>query len=226
MADFKKIPYEKFLSTRGVAVHPHLNVADTKFGAPVFKTNLKLPAADAAPMVAKIDAYLDRLSKADSTILELLQADSATKLQAAIKAKKAKVSELPYIIETDDEGNETGFVIFKFKKNGSFKNKKGETVMTSLPMFDAKKQTVKSPVWGGSELKVAGFFMPWVSAKAEYGVKLAMDAVQVLLLRQGGGGNADAYGFGEEEGFEQGETAGAAPNTEAGDPGASSESDF
>ena len=215
-----RISYVKFITPRVTAVYPHLNKADDKFGEPVFKVNGRAQADAFAPMVGAIEDMLEKLSKADPVMLALLPEKDRAKFAIAVKAKKAKPADPAYIQETDAEGNELGTTVLKFKKNGSFKDKTGAKQLTKLPLFDSKKNPVTAPIWGGSIVVVAGHYMPWVSAKNEYGVKLAMDAVQVIELKSGGsGGTADSYGFGEEEdGWAQPEaTAAAGTDTLAAD---------
>lgn len=221
MADFKKIKYPSGMSPVGVAVFPHLNKPDDKFDKVVFKVNLAVPAADAADMVSRIETMLEALKNNDPKMEALLSVDEAKRMGVAHKAKKLKAADLAYGPRTDKEGNvDETTTVFKFKKNGNFKdNKTGEMKPTSLPLFDKFGKELTSEVWGGSEIVVKYELRPWVNAKSEYGVKLAMVAVMVKVLRQGGGGDASSFGFDVEEGGddEGSSTAKAAPGTPADD---------
>jgi hypothetical protein len=198
MAD--KIVYTKLVSPKGVAVYPHLNKADDKFGDPVFKVTLRVPEEDAAPLVAKIEEMLTAIKKGDTTAMR--EAD-AKRLPAAIKAKKLKAADPAFVTETDEDGNETGNVLLKFKASGQFKDKDGNIVKRKIKFIDAAKQPIENPplVWGGSTLRVRAMLMPWVNAKSEYGVKLGIDLVQIIELVTSDGAAVNTDGFDEEEGY-------------------------
>lgn len=222
-----KINYIKFLSPRFTGVYPHLNKPDTKYGKPEFKVNGRASHDDFAEMVATIESILEKITKASPDVLETMHPESHDKLRAAIKAKKLKHNDPSFLQEVDSEGNELGTTLLKFKKNAEYKDDKTGLMMpTKLPLFDAKKAPVRSDIWGGSIIRVSGHYIPWLNAKNEYGVKLAMDAVQVLEMKSGGsGGSPDSYGFDEEEGWAQPEAT-TSVDADSAAPSASDESDF
>jgi hypothetical protein len=218
MAD--KIVYTKVVSPKGVAVYPHLNKADDKFGDPVFKVTLRVPEDEALPFVAKIDEMLSALAKGKTDGLR--EAD-AKRLTAAFKAKKLKPADPAFGAETDKEGNPTGNFLLKFKASGQFKDKDGNVIKRRIKFIDAAKQAIENPpfVWGGSVLRVRAMLMPWANAKNEYGVKLGIDLVQIIeLVTSGGSVNTD--GFDEEEGYSANGSSDA-PAGDAGDPGPTAE---
>lgn len=56
-------------------------------------------------------------------------------------------------------------------------------------------------IWGGTEGKVSFEVAPYfIPGTALAGIKLRLNAVQVIELRSGGNKSAGEYGFGEEEG--------------------------
>jgi hypothetical protein len=216
MAD--KIVYTKLVSPRGVAVYPHLNKADDKFGDPVFKVTLRVPEEEAAPFVAKVEEMLAAIKKGDTTVTGLRETE-AKRLATAFKAKKLKAADPAFVTETDEDGNQTGNTLLKFKASGQFKDKDGNVVKRKIRFIDAGKSAIENPplVWGGSVLRVRAALMPWVNAKSEYGVKLGIDLVQIIdLVTSGGSVNTD--GFDEEEGYNAAQSS-EAPADEAGDPG-------
>jgi len=186
----EKRPVHK--TPKGTAVFPYLNKPDTKFDAAgVYQTDLKLTGADAAKVQKVIDEALAE-AKAEAT------------KKGKEKKKQPKQADLPCRPELDDDGDETGNVLFKFKSKASgVSAKTGKEWKRSIPLFDAKGKPITDLVYGGSTIIIAYVAMPWVNPKLEYGVKLAIEAVQVIELSQGGGGrrNASAFGFEEEEGF-------------------------
>ncbi|WP_142850902.1 DUF2815 family protein [Telmatospirillum sp. J64-1] len=189
MADKKqKRPVHK---VRGIAGFPWLNRPDTKFKAEgIYKTNLTVPGDDAQATIEVIEAAMK-------------EAEAEAKEKAKAKRKTAKPADMPFDPEVDDEGNETGAVVFKFKSTASGVSKKtGKPWTRTIPIFDAKGKPSKANIYGGSELVIAFTAEPWVNAKLEYGVKLQLEAVQIINLVTGGGSrSASAYGFGEEDGY-------------------------
>jgi hypothetical protein len=213
-----KIVYTKLVSPKGVAVYPHLNKADDKYGKPTFKVTLRVPEDEAAPFVAKIEEMLAALKKGDATGL---REDDAKRLATAVKGKKLKAMDPAFAAETDEDGNETGNTLLKFKASGEFKNKDGDVIRRKLKFIDAAKQPVEKPpfVWGGSVLRVRAQLMPWINAKFEYGVKLGIDLVQIIDLVTSGGGSVNTDGFDEEDGYSATHSRKEPPAGEAGDPG-------
>lgn len=182
----------------GAAVYPHINRPDTKFKAEgEFHTKLRIPADKAKDLVRLIDARMEEAKK----LPELVKARKNN-------PKKPIPENTPYSMVVDEEtGEETGDVEFTFKSKASGVSKKtGKEWSRKVKLFDAKKKPVTEDVWGGSTIKVA--FVPsvyFINAKVGYGVKLNLEAVQVIDLVTGSGGTADQYGFGEEEGYESAE---------------------
>ena len=175
-----KSKYPQFTTGRGVASYPWLNKPDTQFNEQgVFKVNLNLAAEQFAPLKEAIDNYL----KSFHTHLE------------KEKGKKIPLGTLrvPY------EENEDGSFTLKIKQNAVIN---GDPVR--LAFFDAKGGRLeKAPaIYGGSELRLSGSMRAYDSG-ANKGVTLGLFAVQVLKLAESTASSKDAqaYGFGEEEGF-------------------------
>lgn len=188
----------------GIAVWPHLNKPDTKFNPDGdYRTGLRLTAEDAAPVLAKIQAIMDE--------------GYATACKEK-KNPKLKKADLPIKEEMDDDGNPTGNVVLNFKLKSKIKAKDGTIIEKKPGIFDAKGKVIaidKTPIWGGSRIKVAfeafAFYVPALGA----GVSLRLKGVQVLELVSGGQ-TAEAMGFGKEDGYEAQaeETPPAAPKAD------------
>lgn len=206
---------------KGIAVYPYLNRPDTKFDADgVFKTDFKV-SGDEAQFI------IDLINEAQK------EAEAEAKKKAADAKKKGKkvtpkAADLPFFEACDDEGNETGEVVFRFKSKASGVSKKtGKRWKRTIPLFDAKGKPSKASVYGGSTLIIAFTAEPWVNPKCEFGVKLQLEAVQIIELVSGSGGNrnASAFGFGEEDGYEASDeddtedTEGDGEDTESEDDG-------
>lgn len=113
----------------------------------------------------------------------------------------------------DEEEEQTGEFEIKLatKAGGTVKAgpRKGKEWSRTVPLFDAKGVPIKGrkraalDIWGGSELIVSFSFMEggyFIPATGRWGLKLQIEAVQIVTLRAGGEKNADEYGFGAVEG--------------------------
>lgn len=215
----KKSKVPKFTSPRGTASFVWLRQPDTKFKPQgEYTVTLTVPADEAQSLIDQLTSILeDAVAEQQALFEERMEAAKGPQ-KAKMKAKgPMKVGDF-FTPAYDDEGNETGDVVFKFKMNASYvkKNKDGseEVVKLTPQVFDAKGNKLKSVpnVGSGSVLKVN--FSPvgyYTDASHQAGITLRMNAVQIIdLVEFGGGGNASSYGFGQEDGYE------ANPENEAG----------
>lgn len=225
MAD-KPAKKPTIVTPKGIAKFPYLNKADFKFKPEYgeYKTALILSAKDAAPLIDMADKALAEALAGDKFIAAIKErAVENKKLKAKGKDELGKVPQnLPYTVLTDDAGEETGEVEFKFSTAAGGKNKKTDEVWTrKLKLFDAKKKPVTENIWSGTEMKVAFSVGPYfINAKVGGGSKFYLEAVQVLNLVSGGDGkNAEGYGFGDEDGYEAGDAAPASDGAAGDDAG-------
>lgn len=172
---------------RGTAIWPHLNTPDTKFkDEGEFHTKLRITADQAQPL---IDAYT------------AMQEAEMAAVQKAKKGKRAKAADLPVQPEYDDEtGEETGNFILRAAMKASGKNRKtGKAWQRQLPLFDSQGKPAADFIKSGSEIVVAFTPAVWANPKAEVGVKLYLEGVQIINLA-GGGASASGLGFGAVDG--------------------------
>lgn len=212
--EWKKLP--QHTTSKGVAKFCYLNKPNDKYKAEgEYSVQFTQTPEEAKPLVALIDAAM---------------AESLKDAKAEFpKKKQIKQADAPYKKDTDQDGNETGLLSFKFKAVASGIRKEDKTPWTFRPMlFDAKGGKIPATVqiWGGSVVRVSFEISPFYTEKVGAGVSLRMKAVKVLELRTGKGRDANAYGFGEaEEGYEaageeglHSDSAGASGNgSEAGE---------
>ena len=186
MAEKKKA--ERFVSPKGIASYPYLTNPDTKFNPDgEYKVSLIVAGDDASKAIA----FLTEQHK-----------EAVSKAKKENAGKRVKEGELPFI-ENDD-----GTVTFKFKLKAKVTPKKGDPFEQKPALFDAKGKplTGEPKIGGGSVIKVSYEVVPYYTAIAGAGVSLRLKAVQIIELKAySGGGNAESYGFGEEEGFEASE---------------------
>lgn len=179
-----------FTTPKGRAVFPRVNKPDTKFNPDGdFSVKLSLTEAEAAPLIEKLEGAAK---------------ESFASAVKENKGKKVKQADLPFKQETDQEGNETGNLLFNFKLKAKVTKQDGESYTQRPSIYDAKGKSVdpaKTIVGGGSIIKVAYEIFPFFTALIGAGISLRLKAVQVLELVEYGERSAKSYGFGEEEGY-------------------------
>jgi hypothetical protein len=186
-------------SPKGAFKFPKLTTPDTKFKAEG-EYSVKLIVASDAPGVA------DLISKCDKEAADSLKEAKANAKNAA-EAKKWETKYLPYAhVEDEESGEPTGEVEFKFTMKASGVSKKTGKPWTRKPaLFDAKGNPIKGEVeiGGGTIGKISFQIIPYApTTTVGASCKLALEAVQIIELRQFGDKSASAYGFGEEDGYE------------------------
>lgn len=216
MAKSKKTTY---VSMKGIARYPWLNKPDVKFNTDgLFHIDLVVAPEDFAQ-----PARTNTGKTLDITYQELFDngLEQSYLVACEIYAKdKRKITKTEVGREiTDEEGEPTGQLFIPFKQNAIIKPKgKDPVIIKRIPQFDARGVSIPSSVFvgGGSLVKVAftirnenpdgSFDNPssWVATEKKVGLRLDLQAVQVLKLVEGGssGQTADRFGFGVEDGYE------------------------
>ncbi|GAB2639601.1 hypothetical protein [Vibrio panuliri] len=174
--------YKTYTTPTCTLKYPWLNEADTKFNAEgVYHTQFILSAEEAEPLIK---------------LVEDAQADKVEEVQAE-KGKKPRLEELPF------ERNEDGTVTFRCKQKATGKSRlTGKPIEFKVALFDAHGCAIAEPpiIRGGTKACIALEVVPYFVQKA--GVTLRPRAVQIIELSQGGG-DADSFGFGKQDGFTQ-----------------------
>lgn len=217
MAEEKKKKRPSLTSGKGTFKYPRLNEPD--YG------NEKFPKPDGEFSVTLIKSLADA-EKFINTPFKALEGKTLNELHAeAIAAGEKAFKELkveqrkklkqvtanPLFATIYDEETEepTGNVSFKFAmkyKVDEWKNnvKTGKKRTNEMVIFDAKGLRMsKAPnIWGGTVGKVS--FSPgayFIAGTGAAGLKLALNAVQIIELVSNGAKSASGYGFEEEEGY-------------------------
>lgn len=216
----QKLPIHN--SPRVVAIFPWITTPDTKFNeGGIYKTDGRTDSDKAAPVLKIIETQM-AVAKAEA---EVKAKENTAKTKKKVTATLHKDG-TPHFAALNDQGEETGDVVFKFRANASFVDKKtGKTIKRTIPLFDAKgKPMPPKAIFGGSMLIVSYTAAPWVNPSCEYGVKLRMEAVQVIDLVTSGSKSASGYGFEEQDdGYVHEDDADAAHHNA---PAGEDESDF
>ena len=198
-----KVVYPRFTTPRGMLVYPHLTDPDTKFVKPHGEYHTKFALPEDSKAAKKIIADLEE-------IMDAYIAENPDKLTKA-KLKKAGRADL-YEEEVDDEGEETGRIIFKFKLKAVVETKT-KTWEQKPRLFDGNADPISGDInpWTGSEGKISAEVFPYyMESTKQFGLSLRCLAVQILLLVTGEGRTGSDFGFGEEDDSYTDESGGAA----------------
>lgn len=170
------------VTPKGSLLFPHIYEPETYEGKDVgYTVNIKFDQKETDALMAVIDAELE-------------------KAKHSIKLKPGqKWSAEPFLGYREDKD---GDIVFKFKANSHYTAKSGEMHKVTIPVFDAHGKPIKDPlsIGNGTIAKVAYTLVPYWISKVVNGIKLRLDAVQIIDLKEYGEKDAKGYGFGEEEG--------------------------
>lgn len=189
----KKAKRKTVYSPKGTFLYPKLTKPDTKFDPEgVYSVKLVVEGEAASDLIEKIDAEIE------ASYQEALE-EAGT----PAKKKKVKKADAPYQPEEDDEGNETGNIIFNFKLKAIGKNSKtNETWRNVVKLFDARNREIVGAkkkainIGSGTFGRIAFQMNPFYTAQVGAGVSLRLLAAQIIDLVEFGG----SFDFGEEDG--------------------------
>lgn len=164
----------------------------------VYKVDLTVPADD--PKTRQLMAEIERIHAENYARLEQEYAENPPKVQRGKKPLEPYEGDMPFF-ENDD-----GTVTFKFKCYASYQDRKTqETKQINLSVVDSKGKVIRDVpnIAGGSELKVKFSMIPYgYTAVAGASVKLQLEGIMLINLREFGAGGADDWGDEvEEDGF-------------------------
>jgi hypothetical protein len=205
-----KFQLQTFTTPRGAFIYPHLVEPDTRFKAEG-EYNCKLALEDevaekfAAPLEAQLEAFMDeRVPEIKESLKGLKGAKLVKRKKIYAAAQERELNDL-YEPEVDDEGEETGRQLFKFKLAAHVKTKAGKEWDQRPKLFDSQANEITETlaIWSGTEGKISGEIMPYFIEKdGVFGLSLRCKGAQILKLVSGGGASASDMGFGaEDDGF-------------------------
>ena len=212
---------------KGIAKWPKLHAPDygtADYPKPEGEYSVKLIYNENDPAFLKFRAKMQ-------PFVDAAERNGQAAFDALKKAQRDKLGALkinPVFTPIYDEDEEpTGQVELKLTMKASGVVKKGPREgkkWTRKPdLFDALGRKIAKPVeiWGGSELIASVSFDPdgyFIPATGVCGLKLGLDAIQIVTLRQGGERSADSYGFAaQEDGFDASQLRDEEEGGEAGD---------
>lgn len=181
-------PEITFTTPKGRAVWPKLSEPDTKWNADgEYSVTLAVPLKDAQGLMTQIDEVWDE-----------------NYAYAKAENKKARESvHRPYSAEEDEDGNETGNILFKFKMKARVKSRAtGKEIELTPKLFDATGAPCPGVnVGGGSTIRVNAKARGYYTGSIGAGVSLSLYGVQILDLKSFGGATAAEMGFDKEDGY-------------------------
>lgn len=189
------------VSPKGTAVWPKLTTPDEKYNR--LGTKLALPADSKAAekFVAAIDEQME-LSMAAA-----LEADTrSAKMQAKAPITAAAA---PYALELDEDGEETGNILFNFSRMAEGVAKKtGKKWHAKVKHFDSVGRVLDDVEVGSGSTIAVSFTWYLYCVKGEAGVSMRPESVMVYDLVEWAGGpsTAEGYGFETEEDEDGAET--------------------
>ena len=177
-----KRDYTQGTTPKGSVLFAHVFTPETYEGKEVgYTIQLKLNEIDTKAFMAVIDEELE-------------------KAKHSIKLKPGqKWSSEPFLGYREYKD---GDIVFKFKTASSFTTKAGEEITRTIPVFDAHGKPIKEKIniGNGTIARVAYTLIPYWVSKVVNGIKLRLEAVQIIDLKEYGEKEAKGYGFGDEEG--------------------------
>lgn len=145
------------------------------------------------------------------TIKVMFDAEETEKFKAFLLGELEKAKSMPEFkgksFANPNMGlseTKAGDEVFKFKTYSTYTNKQGETFKKTVPIYDSKGKPLPEnvEVGSGSIVRVAYTVNPYWNNKNMKGIKLYLEAVQVIELKEYGQQDAGAFGFGiEEDGY-------------------------
>ena len=146
-----------------------------------------------------------RLIKEIETASDTAFEDAKDKLTTPKEKNSLKKADPSYKEELNDDGEETGYTTFNFKRKAYRNNKNGEKIPFTLPLFYSIGKPLSPEgldIWSGSLVSVAYRLVPFYTAQLGVGVSHRIEAVQIIKAVSGGAKTASEYGFAVAESAE------------------------
>jgi hypothetical protein len=166
----------------GVAVYPRLNEPDYKFDpAGTFSVTVRVAGDEGQVLKDKLDKQLDEWHAQN------------IKEKRKPNLKRADLTVKPAL---DDEGNETGELDFKFTMKHNVTTQSGKSWVQRPKLYDSQGKGFDGPVIGGGSKLVVNFVpAPYYAPAMGCGLKLRLNAVQIIELNEYKKGGAESLGF-------------------------------
>jgi len=172
----------------GTAKFPYLVKPDTKFDdRGTFKVDLIITSKEAAVIKAAATELAKSFKKED--------------LESNTTRKKWGLH-LPLLDDIDQDGEDTGQKIARFKQAASIRTRDGREIKKSILLFDSEGNRVSGiNPYSGTKMSVAYTMSPYANPTGKtYGVTFRLVAAQIIELVEGGQSmSAESLGFQKQE---------------------------
>jgi len=164
------------------------------------------PGKAVYPRLAKPDTKFDELGryKADVAMSKFEAKQIMEILSEHFKAHTGKApnkaDNTMWYFETNEDGDETGNVVFKCRVKNKLRKRDGQLWDRKPKLFDAALKPVDVNPFGGSTYVVSAEVYAW-EAGAKKGISLQPLGVQIIELVSGSGPSASSMGFKAQEGY-------------------------
>lgn len=189
----------KLTFPKGTLKYPRLQEPDDKFKAEgEYSTKLVLTPEQAKPLIDKLEQCFK----------EHLAETKAANPKKKVKAVTNRPWKADTTKEKDESGEyvevETGNIAFTFRRPAKIVKKDKPPLTLRVALFDAAgaKLVTDKRIGGGTIARVAAEVRGYFTEKDGAGIRLDLEAVQVLKLVEGGRQSATDYGFAAEEEIE------------------------
>lgn len=226
MADAKQ-KKPKMTSPRGIFIFPKLSEPDygnDSYPKPDGEYSVQLELDAENP---KTKAFLAALEPHYKAALQMGEEEfKKMKVETRKKLGAVKANDLFTTLYDQETEEPTGMIRFKFAMKASGLRKKDNKPWSREPaLFDARGAAInpkkKPQIWSGTEgcvsFEIGPYFIPGTGA---VGLKLALEAAQIIELSSGNVRSASQYGFGaHDDGFSQSDYVAPEGDDEDGEEG-------
>lgn len=183
------------VSPVGVGNYIYVHTPDTKFDAVGdYKLDLTVGPEEAQEFIEKFNELIE--AQYEEVLKVVPKKDHRKIIVNRIDSDVCSIEK-----EYDDDGDETGNFILKFKNKAEYTSKKDGKVISNKPLVvdctpksEGGPHSITQAIWSGSKLRVKAQMKPWFFSN-KIGIKLQFKAVQVIELAEGSSGGDDFDDF-------------------------------
>ena len=192
------------VSPIGIAKYPYLVDPDTKFDERgTYKVDLIISPKEAAAIKSVATKLATAFKKEDAE---------------ANPARKKWGLHLPLLDDLNQDGDQTGQKVARFKQAASIRTRDGRDINKSILLFDSQGNRISDVnPYSGTKMSVAYTMSAYANPTGKtYGVTFRLIAAQIIELVEGGTGmSAESLGFtNQSDGFVMAEQQDADDETE------------
>ena len=169
---------------KGTLLWPHLMTPDQRFNH--YSANVKMTLAEGAEL-------LETIKKAEDDALKEVQSKARTPKERM----SWQIKNHPYVFEEDDDGNQTGYIIFKIKQRGGGVAADGTPWSAKPPaVFKTNGKPIKlKEEFGKGTVAQVSLRMSSYAPSTAVGVGVSLNLLGVMVHEEGVTGSPESLGF-------------------------------